>query len=160
MSTHHASTAHVSIDASDLSAALAEPSTRSIAARSCSSRDRRPRCSGRWSRPSGPGATSQAQGREVRFGTRPDGRVSVELTDIASGRALDEIGPIGLFRLLNLASLTTRAGSVRAQAREPALRADIGGEGAAGVRLGSAQVPRRRAAVVSTPPPVELGITM
>jgi hypothetical protein len=43
----------------------------------------------------------EAQGREVRFETRPDGHVSVALTDIASGRSLDEIGPIGLFRLLN-----------------------------------------------------------
>ena len=42
-----------------------------------------------------------AQGREVRFGTRADGRVSIELTD-RSGRAVD-VGPVALFRLLNLA---------------------------------------------------------
>ena len=30
-----------------------------------------------------------AQGREVRFGTGRDGRVSIELTDSRSGRALD-----------------------------------------------------------------------
>lgn len=44
-----------------------------------------------------------AQGREVRFGTGADGRVSVELTDRAGDR-VDHIGPIGLFRLLKLAS--------------------------------------------------------
>ena len=44
-----------------------------------------------------------AQGREVRFGTRADGRVSVELTDSA-GHALDDLGPIGLFQLLKTAS--------------------------------------------------------
>lgn len=40
-----------------------------------------------------------AQGRELRFVTSADGRVSVELTD-ATGNALDVIGPSGLFRLL------------------------------------------------------------
>jgi hypothetical protein len=45
----------------------------------------------------------EAQGRELRFGTGLDGRVSVELTDTA-GRAVDQIGPVGLFRLLKLAS--------------------------------------------------------
>jgi hypothetical protein len=40
-----------------------------------------------------------AQGRELRFVTSADGRVSVELTD-AAGQALDVIGPSGLFRLL------------------------------------------------------------
>lgn len=44
-----------------------------------------------------------AQGREVRFGTGRDGRVSIELTDMA-GHQLDKIGPVGLFRLLKLAS--------------------------------------------------------
>jgi hypothetical protein len=43
-----------------------------------------------------------AQGKAVRFGTGADGRVSVELTD-SHGRALDVLGPLGLFRLLNLA---------------------------------------------------------
>jgi hypothetical protein len=42
-----------------------------------------------------------AEGREVRFGTGEDGRVSIELTDRA-GRALDTIGVAGLFELLNL----------------------------------------------------------
>jgi hypothetical protein len=40
-----------------------------------------------------------AQGKELRFGRSADGRVSVELTD-TSGRALDVIGPSGLFLLL------------------------------------------------------------
>ncbi len=40
-----------------------------------------------------------AEGKELRFGRSADGRVSVELTD-CSGRALDVIGPSGLFRLL------------------------------------------------------------
>ena len=40
-----------------------------------------------------------AQGKELRFATSADGRVSVELTD-AAGHALDVIGPSGLFRLL------------------------------------------------------------
>jgi hypothetical protein len=44
-----------------------------------------------------------AEGREVRFGTGADGRVSVELFD-TTGRAGEPIGPVGLFRLLNLAS--------------------------------------------------------
>jgi hypothetical protein len=44
-----------------------------------------------------------AQGREVRFGTGADGRVSVELTDTA-GHALHDLGPIGLFRLLKTES--------------------------------------------------------
>ena len=44
-----------------------------------------------------------AQGREVRFATGADGRVSVELTD-SYGHPLDVIGPIGLFRLLKTAS--------------------------------------------------------
>ena len=44
-----------------------------------------------------------AQGRAVRFGTGADGRVSIELTD-SDGHALDELGPIGLFRLLKTAS--------------------------------------------------------
>ena len=44
-----------------------------------------------------------AQGREVRFGTGPDGRVWIELTDSRSGRALRRIAPAGLFKLLNLA---------------------------------------------------------
>jgi hypothetical protein len=43
-----------------------------------------------------------AQGREVRFGTGADGRVSVELTDMA-GHRVEPIGPAGLFRLLKLA---------------------------------------------------------
>ena len=43
-----------------------------------------------------------AQGREVRFGTGADGRVSVELTDMA-GHPVEPIGPIGLFRLLQAA---------------------------------------------------------
>ncbi len=43
-----------------------------------------------------------AQGREVRFATGVDGRVSVELTD-SYGHPLDVIGPIGLFRLLKTA---------------------------------------------------------
>lgn len=43
-----------------------------------------------------------AQGKELRFGTGTDGRVSVELTD-RSGRAVDVIGPAGLFRLLSQA---------------------------------------------------------
>ena len=47
--------------------------------------------------------TLAAQGKELRFGQRADGRVSVELTD-TSGRALDVIGPSGLFRLLPQAS--------------------------------------------------------
>jgi len=42
-----------------------------------------------------------AQGREVRFGTGEDGRVSIELTD-RSGRAVDVIRADGLFRLLKL----------------------------------------------------------
>lgn len=42
-----------------------------------------------------------AQGREVRFGTGADGRVSIELTD-RSGRAV-AVGPLGLFHLLNIA---------------------------------------------------------
>lgn len=41
-------------------------------------------------------------GREVRFGTGADGRVSVELTDMA-GHSLEPLGPVGLFRLLRLA---------------------------------------------------------
>jgi hypothetical protein len=45
-----------------------------------------------------------AQGRELRFDTGPDGRVSIELTDSRSGRALERIGPAGLFALLNLAT--------------------------------------------------------
>jgi hypothetical protein len=40
-----------------------------------------------------------AQGKELRFGRSADGRVSVELTD-TSGRAVDVIGPSGLFLLL------------------------------------------------------------
>jgi hypothetical protein len=44
-----------------------------------------------------------AQGREVRFGTGPDGRVSIELTDSRSGRALHALAPAGLFVLLGLA---------------------------------------------------------
>ena len=40
-----------------------------------------------------------AQGRELRFVTSADGRVSVELIDTA-GRSLDVISPEGLFRLL------------------------------------------------------------
>jgi hypothetical protein len=40
-----------------------------------------------------------AQGKEVRFDRRADGRISVELFDV-SGRPLDVIGPSGLFRLL------------------------------------------------------------
>jgi hypothetical protein len=43
-----------------------------------------------------------AQGKELRFGTGHDGAVTVELTD-SSGRALDTIGPAGLFRLLSQA---------------------------------------------------------
>ena len=43
-----------------------------------------------------------AQGREVRFGTGTDGRVSIELTD-RSGRAVDVIRADRLFRLLKLA---------------------------------------------------------
>jgi hypothetical protein len=43
------------------------------------------------------------QGREVRFETGADGRVSVELTDSA-GRSVDVIGPAGLFRLLKLSA--------------------------------------------------------
>ena len=43
--------------------------------------------------------TLAAQGKELRFGTDADGRVSVELTDSA-GREIDVIGPDGLFRLL------------------------------------------------------------
>jgi hypothetical protein len=43
-----------------------------------------------------------AQGREVHFGTGADGRVSVELTDMA-GRPVQPIGPVGLFRLLERA---------------------------------------------------------
>jgi len=43
--------------------------------------------------------TLAAQGRELRFGRSRDGRVSVELTDMA-GRALCAIGPSELFRLL------------------------------------------------------------
>ena len=42
-----------------------------------------------------------AQGREVRFEAHADGHVSIELTDRA-GHPLDEIGPLGLFRLLKL----------------------------------------------------------
>ncbi len=42
-----------------------------------------------------------AQGREVRFGTGEDGRVSIELTD-HSGRAVDVIRADRLFRLLKL----------------------------------------------------------
>jgi hypothetical protein len=44
-----------------------------------------------------------ARGREVRFGTGPDGRVSIELTDSRSGRSLSHLAPAGLFALLNLA---------------------------------------------------------
>jgi hypothetical protein len=40
-----------------------------------------------------------AQGKELRFRRSADGRVSVELTDCSS-RAVDVIGPSGLFRLL------------------------------------------------------------
>lgn len=40
-----------------------------------------------------------AQGKELRFVTSADGRVSVELTDTA-GQPLDVIGPSGLFQLL------------------------------------------------------------
>jgi hypothetical protein len=47
--------------------------------------------------------TLAAQGKELRFGQSADGRVSVELTD-SSGRALDVIGPSGLFLLLQQAS--------------------------------------------------------
>ena len=47
--------------------------------------------------------TLAAQGKELRFGQSADGRVSVELTD-SSGRALDVIGPSGLFQLLQQAS--------------------------------------------------------
>jgi hypothetical protein len=47
-------------------------------------------------------ATLAAQGKELRFATREDGRVSVELAD-ASGH-LDVIGPTGLFQLLKQAS--------------------------------------------------------
>jgi hypothetical protein len=47
--------------------------------------------------------TLAAQGKELRFGQSADGRVSVELTD-TSGRAVDVIGPSGLFRLLQQAS--------------------------------------------------------
>jgi hypothetical protein len=43
-----------------------------------------------------------AQGREVRFETGADGRVSIELTD-RTGRALDVIRADRLFRLLKLA---------------------------------------------------------
>jgi hypothetical protein len=43
--------------------------------------------------------TLAAQGKELRFGTDADGRVSVELTDSA-GHEIDVIGPDGLFRLL------------------------------------------------------------
>jgi hypothetical protein len=44
-----------------------------------------------------------AQGREVRFGTGEDGRVSIELTDSRSGLALHRLAPAGLFLLLGLA---------------------------------------------------------
>ena len=47
--------------------------------------------------------TLAAQGKELRFGQSTDGRVSVELID-SSGRALDVIGPSGLFQLLQQAS--------------------------------------------------------
>ncbi len=47
--------------------------------------------------------TLAAQGKELRFGQSADGRVSVELID-SSGRALDVIGPSGLFQLLQQAS--------------------------------------------------------
>ena len=43
-----------------------------------------------------------AQGREVRFGTGADGRVSIELTD-HSGHAVGVIRADRLFRLLKLA---------------------------------------------------------
>ncbi|HEY7967271.1 MAG TPA: hypothetical protein VID68_09595 [Solirubrobacteraceae bacterium] len=43
--------------------------------------------------------TLAAQGKELRFGTDADGRVSVELTD-SMGHEIDVIGPVGLFRLL------------------------------------------------------------
>jgi hypothetical protein len=43
--------------------------------------------------------TLAAEGKELRFARAADGRVSVELTD-GSGRALDVIGPSGLFALL------------------------------------------------------------
>jgi hypothetical protein len=43
--------------------------------------------------------TLAAQGKELRFGTGADGRVSVELTDSA-GHEVDVIGTDGLFRLL------------------------------------------------------------
>ncbi|MGD0386681.1 MAG: hypothetical protein ABSB73_11160 [Solirubrobacteraceae bacterium] len=43
--------------------------------------------------------TLAAQGKELRFGRCPDGRVSVELID-GSGRPVDVIGPTGLFALL------------------------------------------------------------
>ena len=43
--------------------------------------------------------TLEAQGKELRFGRNPDGRVSVELIDV-TGCPPDMIGPIGLFRLL------------------------------------------------------------
>lgn len=43
-----------------------------------------------------------AQGREVRFGTGKDGRVSIELTD-RTGRAVGVIRADRLFRLLKLA---------------------------------------------------------
>lgn len=43
--------------------------------------------------------TLAAEGKELRFARTADGRVSVELID-GSGRALDVIGPSGLFALL------------------------------------------------------------
>ncbi|HEX4035803.1 MAG TPA: hypothetical protein VHX66_15265 [Solirubrobacteraceae bacterium] len=43
--------------------------------------------------------TLAAEGKELRFGTGADGRVSVELTDSA-GQEVDVIGTDGLFRLL------------------------------------------------------------
>jgi len=49
------------------------------------------------------GRNLEAQGREVRFEAHADGHVSIELTD-SSGHAVDELGPIALFRLLKLAS--------------------------------------------------------
>jgi hypothetical protein len=43
--------------------------------------------------------TLAAEGKELRFATGADGRVSVELTD-TTGHEIDVIGPAGLFALL------------------------------------------------------------
>jgi len=103
MSTHHASTSNRSNRGRDLGAALARAEHEMHRGSVVQFAGPPPEVQREMAEAERLWRDLEAQGREVRFERRPDGRVSVALTDIASGRSLDEIGPIGLFRLLDLA---------------------------------------------------------